>query len=93
MVRKRDYIFRVTQALPLPSFSGAANHAQLSCRSPNASKFAGPSTVGVFRVSSSKRRVRQLRELFDSGSDQVEKLLGVNGDPSLDSSDSGDESR
>ncbi|XP_028968481.1 rho GTPase-activating protein 6 [Galendromus occidentalis] len=53
----------------------------------------GPTTVGVFRVSSSKRRVRQLRELFDSGSEQVEKLLGVNADPSLDSSDSGDESR
>ncbi|XP_022646940.1 rho GTPase-activating protein 6-like [Varroa destructor] len=54
----------------------------------------GPTTVGVFRVSSSKRRVRQLRELFDSGSKQVERLLRVPDElASADSADSGEDTR
>ncbi|OQR76491.1 hypothetical protein BIW11_07752 [Tropilaelaps mercedesae] len=54
----------------------------------------GPTTVGVFRVSSSKRRVRQLRELFDSGSKQAERLLCVPDElASTDSADSGEDTR
>lgn len=45
-------------------------------------------------MSSSKRRVRQLRELFDSGSKQAERLLAVPDElASADSTDSGEDAR